>query len=118
MADEQFIGVWRLVSEERKGLLIYGGDGSMSLQTMPIDAPAVSSSAGKRGLGPESGYVGYFGTYEVDEAAETVSHHIQGSLNPEWDGTVQKRSYVITNDRLVLIPTPQALVVWERVQPG
>ena len=44
----------------------------------------------------------YFGTYEVDEATRTITHHIIGSAFPNWAGTVQRRFYELDHDRLRL----------------
>jgi exo-beta-1,3-glucanase (GH17 family) len=116
-------GAWRLVSiEDRRangeklarlgasptGLLVYTESGRMSLQIAPTkrDAP---------------GYVAYFGRYEVDAAAGTLTHVIERSLAPGHEGERQKRGFALDGARLVLRATwtldgepIESVVVWER----
>ena len=48
-------------------------------------------------------FFAYYGTYSVDPAARTVTHHVQGSLRPSWVGTDQLRSFeLLDNDRMAL----------------
>jgi hypothetical protein len=88
------------------GTLIYGPDGHMSVQIMrdphPVVAASMWSSDG-RDLLPSasaseirdaySGYYAYFGTWEIDESARTVTHHIRGerrALSDRHPARVQK----------------------------
>src|SRR5579884_727982 len=82
---EKFIGAWRLASMRGPdgkpvttgvpvGMLIYTGDGHMSVQLMyPNGARALSNEY------VENGYEASFGSYDVNPAAHTVTHHIEGS---------------------------------------
>jgi len=47
-------------------------------------------------------YFGYFGTFTVDEAAETVTHHIRAGWFPNLADTEQVRHYALQGDRLTL----------------
>jgi hypothetical protein len=49
-----------------------------------------------------NGYIAYAGRFSVDEAAGTVTHHIELSLSPNWVGTDQIRVVVLSADRLHL----------------
>jgi hypothetical protein len=49
-----------------------------------------------------TGFVAYFGTYDVDEAAHTVTHHVEASLVPSWVGTDVKRQFNFQDGRLLL----------------
>ena len=49
-----------------------------------------------------AGYIAYFGTYEVNEAGDTVMHHVQGALNPGWVGGHQVRRMRFDGELLVL----------------
>jgi len=68
-------------------------------------------------------YEAYFGTYEVDEARGTVTHHVEGSLLPNWTGSDQLRCYELSDDFLILstaeIPYSGTTLVgrltWKRV---
>src|ERR1700730_17999234 len=85
---EKLIGAWHLVSMEDQGedgkvnrntdvtgVLIYTRDGHMSVQLMfPESAAGLSNDYVK------NGYEASFGSYEINEAAKTVTHHVQGSV--------------------------------------
>jgi hypothetical protein len=84
---EKLIGAWHLVHidapgpdgksapiPQPKGLLIYTPDGHMSVQLMyPESANSLSDEY------VLNGYEASFGSYDVDETARTVTHHVQGS---------------------------------------
>ena len=66
-----------------------------------------------------TGFVSYFGTFEIDEAAQKVIHHIEASLSPSWVGTDLKRSFHFDAGRLILTrPAPDGSssdeLIWER----
>ena len=137
------IGTWRLVSYEAQdaqgkvsnplgknllGLLCYTKDGFMSMQIMREDRPGHSSSDLHISLMEEmpaaaSRYVAYAGRFSVDEAAATVTHHVQLSSWPTWVGTDQTRTVALRAGRLYLkgglvkisgtLQAPQS--VWEKV---
>lgn len=44
----------------------------------------------------------YCGTYQVDAEQKTVTHKIEGSRFPNWEGTEQIRHYTFQNDTLIL----------------
>ncbi len=87
-AREKLIGAWHLVHIDAPGLdgkpmdipqptgmLIYTRDGHMSVQLMyPKSASALSNEY------VLNGYEASFGSYELDEAKHTVTHHVQGSV--------------------------------------
>jgi hypothetical protein len=52
------------------------------------------------------GFVGYYGTYTVDEGEVSVTHHIEGSAFPNWMGGEQKRFYNFSGNRLTLRTPP------------
>jgi hypothetical protein len=138
---EQFIGVWKLISCERRhnsgridypygehpaGRITYDRAGRMSAQLMnparPV--PAYTQSAeGIRDAAPEdmrnvlSGYLAYYGTFEVDEPAQAVTHRVESCLNPAWIGTTLRRSYEFAAGRLTLSAAngeSTNVLVWER----
>jgi Lipocalin-like domain len=127
------IGVWELVSlqdhrpngevldwmgKKPSGTLIYSADGHMSVQIMrdrhPVVAASMWSSDGRDLLRSASadeirdaygGYYAYFGTWEIDERAHTVTHHIRGSLRPVEVGADYVRPYEFSRDQLLLRST-------------
>ena len=139
-ARNRFIGVWRLISCERRskdgrvdypygekpvGRITYDKAGRMSAQLMrpgrrSTVVPGVSLLSGnasdeeiREAVG---GFLAYFGTFDVDEAAQTVIHHVHACLVPSWVGTDLKRAYRFTANGLVLTATTTSVVelVWER----
>jgi hypothetical protein len=87
-AREKLIGAWHLVHidapgpdgkpmdiPQPKGMLLYTRDGHMSVQLMyPKSANALSNEY------VQDGYEASFGSYDLDEAKHTVTHHVQGSV--------------------------------------
>jgi Lipocalin-like domain len=86
-AKEKLVGAWHLVHidapgpdgnsvpvPQPKGILIYTRDGHMSVQLMyPESANTLSNEY------VLNGYEASFGSYDVDETAHTVTHHVLGS---------------------------------------
>ena len=52
-----------------------------------------------------SSYFGYFGSYTVDECANAVIHHVEGSWFPNLVGEDQKRYYRLDREQLLLDAT-------------
>jgi hypothetical protein len=111
-AREQLIGAWRLVRIEApgpggkpvaqpQGMLIYTRDGHMSVQLMYPATAGVPSNEYVR-----DGYEASFGSFEVDEASHTVTHHVQGSITRDLlVGKDLPRVFQFTADgRLVIRP--------------
>lgn len=124
------MGVWELVSlqdhrpngdvldwmgKKPSGTLIYSPDGRMSVQIMrdphPFVAASMWSSDGRDLLPSASaneirdaynGYYAYFGTWEVDERAHTVTHHIRASLRSGEVGADYVRPYEFSGEQLLL----------------
>ena len=139
----QFFGVWRLVSAERQyadgrpltypygktpvGRISYDKAGRMSAQLTDSARPKPSVPTTDRDWARSAGaedlrkvltsIASYYGTYDVDEATQTVSHHVEMALNPAWPGTDLKRKYKFSGDRLTLsVVYPDGVIdlVWER----
>jgi hypothetical protein len=49
-----------------------------------------------------TGYIAYFGTYDVEADGKGVVHHVDGALNPSWVGGDQVRALRFEGERLVL----------------
>jgi hypothetical protein len=135
---ERIVGTWRLVSienrdsadqpwekrfgEQPKGLIIYDSAGHMAVQFEKMPAPSKFASGDDWKPTPDEartaylGYVAYFGTYTVDEAASTVTHHVEGSLRPSYLGTDQVRPATFEGKRLILSDGKKFRVVWERAE--
>ena len=62
------------------------------------------------------GHIAYFGTYSIDERAQTVTHHRKGSVQP-GDTADLVRRFTIEGDRLTLNPPgTNYQVKWERIK--
>jgi hypothetical protein len=128
-AANRLIGAWRYVGTRvdgqkfdrganPKGMIYYGSQGEMSVQV----APDVKRKRGGAVMTPEEAkialtdYIAYFGTYSVDEAAGTVTHHRQGTVQPGDTGDLVRR-YEFNGDRLILRALNVPLeVTWERIK--
>jgi len=120
--SSQLVGVWTLLSytEEKKGFkdttplglnpvgfLIYTPDGFVSAQLMMPGRAAFQSREWFRGTPEEyvesgSGYIAYCGTYNVDEANETVTHIPTVALLPNLIQGRQLHAIQLHGDRLTL----------------
>ena len=124
-AREQLIGAWHLVSMEepgsdgklvhatdRTGMLLYTRDGHVSVQIMyPKSDSTLSNDYVK------NGYEASFGSYEVDERAHTVIHHVQASITNGLVGKDLPRAFRFSDGRLIIQstrPDEHWSVTWER----
>lgn len=121
---EKFIGAWRLkamTGPDGKplttglpaGMLIYTRDGHMSVQLMyPKSAGALTNEY------VQNGYEASFGSYDVNAATHTVTHHVQGSnTGDRLAGKDLPRVYQFTSDGRLVIrsarPDEHWSVTWE-----
>jgi len=140
---DAFLGSWALISVENRrtdgsvehpfgtapiGRITYTGDGLLSAHVMRADRPAFAGQslyggdAGQKAAAYDS-YIAYYGSFNVDPVAHTVTHRLTGSLFPNWSGSKQTRFYALEGDTLTLsTPTFKAgdkeisvHVVWRRV---
>jgi len=120
------LGTWRLVSFEARdangqlqfplgkqvfGQLFYDAAGNMSAHVMRNDRALFA--ANDPGLGTEAevraafdGHTSYFGTYTIDAASKTVTHHVRGASYPNWIGHDQVRQFKFEGSRLFLSSPP------------
>ena len=64
-----------------KGIAMYNANGWFSWQMMSADR---SKSASDNPRNPVGQAIAHFGTYTVDEAAKTMTTHIERSTFPQW----------------------------------
>lgn len=125
-AREKFIGAWHLVRIESSGtnaneagrpepagMLVYSRDGHFSVQLMYPQSEHDLNNQYVR-----DGYEASFGSYEVDEAAHTLTHHVQASnTSDRIVGKDLPRIYQFTKDGRLIIrsanPNEHWSVVWE-----
>ena len=136
------IGSWDLVSVENRaidgsvskpfgaapvGRITYGADGHMSAQLMRAGRASFASNELYGGSDAEQrkayqSFIAYYGSFEVNSATQVVTHHVIGSLFPNWSGRDQRRRYAIKGDELELSSRPfiaqgkqvTAHVLWRR----
>ena len=121
---ESLIGAWHLVSllepgpdgrpstvPGLEGSLTYTRDGHMSVQIMyPKSQASLSNDY------VLNGYEASFGSYEINEAAHTLTHHVQGSITPGLVGKDLTRVYHLSGRRLTVNSTrleEHWSVIWE-----
>jgi len=146
-ARDQFAGVWRLVSIETvrpngeviypfygkhpQGLIMYDRSGWMSVQIVADPAPTVPASQSRADVlaAPTAekiqafdGYYAYCGTWTLDPANATVTHHIRQSLTPGERDEDAVRHFVLEGDRLILTAKTHEMgedherkLVWQRI---
>ena len=139
---ESLLGTWKLVSsvgvysdgrvihpygEKPEGMLVYDQRGNFSGQIQGEGRPLFQSGNLFKGDSEEikaafEGYVAYYGKYEVDEEAASLTHQGQGSWFPNWVGNTQTRFYSFEKGNLILTTAPFVgkrnsvthTLVWER----
>ena len=104
------------------GLLVYDSSGRMSVQIMRRDRAALSSPNWKSLPAEEikkaiEGFTSFFGSYEVDSENGTVIHRVEGHVLPDSVGKVLRREFTFSGDVLILKPSPNRRVVWQRIEP-
>lgn len=136
--QRQLVGNWRLVKFENfdekgvarpsaytSGRIMYDAAGQMAAQLMqsgrkPLSTPPIETER----AAAYSSYLSYFGRYTVDPSNSTVTHHVEGSTNPNWVGTPTHlvRTYAFSADgnRLMLSVKNASgrvtgTLTWERI---
>lgn len=123
---EKLIGAWHLMHidapspdgksmpiPQPQGMLVYTRDGLMSVQLMYSKS---SNSLSNEYV--QDGYEASFGSYDVDEATHTLTHHVQGSVTRDLlVGKDLPRIYQFTGDGHLIIksarPDEHWSVTWE-----
>ena len=119
--QDRLIGAWRLVWLEEPdadgriykadctGLLVYAGDGHMSVQVMFRNLETGGQYA-------REGYEASFGTYQVDENAHTFTFHVEGAIVRSLIGKDLPRAFELSGNALIVKstnPNEHWRVAWE-----
>ena len=120
---ERFHGAWRLVSwvlqgddgtlrypmgKDAVGQIVYTPSSRMSCEMMRPGAKLEDFA----GLGSKEEaisrivqvFFAYYGPYTVDDASQSVIHHVEGGIHPAWVGTTRVRTFKFEDsDNLRLI---------------
>ena len=144
-AAQRILGTWKLVSyvgedvasgnktdvmgPHPSGYIEYGRDGRMIVIIVGTDRrkPAGAVATPEEAQALLTSLLAYAGTYSLDTAAHTVTHHIDVSWDQTRTGEAHVRTYRFEGDRLTLTTQPSRdpatgrksvrTVVWERVRP-
>jgi hypothetical protein len=73
--------------------------------------------------GAFEGYIGYYGTFDIDETKGVIIYHVKGAWLPNWIGGDQVRYYKLEGNRMTVSTAPMLFggkkligkLVWERV---
>lgn len=103
---EQRLPLW---GDSPAGQLVYTDDGYMAAELMasarrPWSSPDVLRVPADERAEALATYVSYAGRWEVD--GDTVTHHIDISVVPNWVGTRQTRRITLEGDALTLSTDP------------
>lgn len=142
MVLSDLLGTWRLLSFETRsadgvssqpfgsdpsGILMYDPLGNFSVQLARAERPEFASDDMQVGSDDEiraayTGYAAYFGAYDVNDSDGFLTHNVDVSLYPNWQGLPQTRFFALSGGTLTLTTSPMALggreitgvLVWER----
>ena len=142
--QDAFIGHWQLISstfgeadgtviyplgKDAQGRIMYDAHKQMSAQLMrPKRQPLSSRDATEERLAKVKaafdGYTAYYGSYTIDVETKSVTHHVEGSLLPNWIGRQLVRYFELShNNRRLTLTTPPmgkdagiiGTLVWEKI---
>jgi hypothetical protein len=137
---DRFVGTWRLVNIEtrnakgeivgpanpnanqnRTGYIIFDDAGYMAVTIMPLGRKKAAGAqiTDEEAQAALAGYAAYFGTFTFNEKEQSVTYHVEGSVDPAL-GRDQKRFFEMSGNRLTLKPPPgpsgnQQRIIWERM---
>jgi hypothetical protein len=122
----RLLGAWRLAAmegrrpsgevfhpwgEDVRGRIVYTADGLVALQLARGAGTRFASDDLEAGTTEEvqrafDRYHAWFGRFEVAAHEDTVVHHIESSLFPNWEGQDQRRRVTFRGDELELRSPP------------
>jgi len=126
-----FVGTWFLQSIEAKsasgkwvpfeqlgsdpvGILTYDKAGNMAVQIVRQDRSIPDPENAVPAI--VNGYDAYFGTYEIDDEAKTITHHRVAHINADLDDLSVIRYFQLEGDILTLLVAPDRKfrIKWKR----
>jgi hypothetical protein len=138
----RFIGAWKLVSTEQRladgsrrpaprfgpngvGYLMYTGTHMCAVVADP-NRPQWKSEqtpTDNEARLAVDGLAAYCATYEIDAKQQLVIHHVRVDAVPNSIGTLRKRQFEFSGNRLILRPVPplpegvaEYALTWERIE--
>ena len=141
--DSPVLGIWKLISLQTEaddgtvtypfgndvaGLLMIDAEGYFSVQLMDTKRPSFKSGDPRDGTPEEvktafENYIGYYGTFDLDETKGVAIFHVKGAWFPNWIGTDQIRYCTVSRNRLTISSPPLLFdgkkivpkLIWERL---
>jgi len=141
--DSPVLGIWKLISLQTEaddgtvtypfgndvaGLLMIDAEGYFSVQLMDTKRPSFKSGDPRDGTPEEvktafENYIGYYGTFDLDETKGATIFHVKGAWFPNWIGTDQIRYCTVSRNRLTISSPPLLFdgkkivpkLIWERL---
>ena len=106
------------------GRIMYDAHGQMAAQLSRSNRAKMSPMPSETERATAySGFLAYYGRYTIDAANGRVTHHVEGSTNPNWPGTDLVRYYSFSPDdsRLTLSVKnadgrTTGTLTWERIR--
>jgi hypothetical protein len=109
---KQLVGSYKLISYDNYGRdgavtkspltigqISYDAAGRMSAQLMRGDRPKLSSPpTDAERAAAYTGFVSYFGHYDLDAEKRTVTHHVEGAVSPNMIGNALVRHFEFSPD--------------------
>ncbi|MBF4493659.1 lipocalin-like domain-containing protein [Flavobacterium sp. JLP] len=139
----ELLGSWTLVSVENinsdgtknlpygtnpKGILFFDEKGNYAIEIYKNERPKIISGDKNKSTPEENAAIvqgsnSHFGEYEIDETNKILTFKIKTASFPNWEGTIQKRSYAFMNNELKYLVTNTtqggksvtAEVVWKKL---
>jgi len=95
------------------GILTFDASGNYALQIMRADRPKFAANDKSKGTPEEyqaavQGTNAHFGSYSISGDRGSIIFHIEHASFPNWEGTDQKRPFLLIGDDLTYtVPTPK-----------
>lgn len=91
--------------EAPKGVMQIDGQGHYAIFIFNGARPRFAANDKSQGTPEEiraafMGTSSHYGTVEMDPARHTLTFHIEGATYPNWEGSTQVRSYMLSGDKL------------------
>jgi hypothetical protein len=141
--DLSVIGIWKLISFESQaddgtltylfgkdvaGLAMIDAKGYFSVHVINMKRPSFKIPDPRGGTPEEvkmafEDYLGYYGTFDLDETKGVIIFHVKGAWLPNWIGGDQIRYYTLNGNRMTISTAPVLFggkkrvgkLIWERV---
>ena len=125
---DQLVGAWKLVELDQpgpdgklhvvdsSGMFVFTRDGHLSVQVMAREPKEQAMPAGAEQYST-GGYEASYGSYVVNESAQTFTFHVEGALVRNLVGKDLPRAYQLSGNRLIVKsvrPDEHWRVVWQR----